>query len=95
MKDHLDRDKVKAANINYHDSVAQCYDASNTLEHPRYIQSYKDIFKDMLRTDSKNDEPVILDIGCGTGFLLQFLDKSGRQKVWNAFKKAKRWRSQV
>jgi ubiquinone/menaquinone biosynthesis C-methylase UbiE len=82
MKEHLDRDKVKTANISYHDSVAQCYDASNTLEHPRYIQSYKNIFENLLSINSQDSEPAILDIGCGTGFLLQFLNQTGKKKVF-------------
>lgn len=82
MQEELDSDKVKAANIVYHDSVAQCYDASNTLEHPEYIQSYKKIFRNYLSINSQNKEPMILDIGCGTGFLLQFLDSSTKAKVY-------------
>jgi ubiquinone/menaquinone biosynthesis C-methylase UbiE len=82
MKEHLNREKVKTANVSYHDSVAHCYDQSNTLEHPRYIQSYKKIFNNLLITNSQDDEPVILDVGCGTGFLLQFLDQRGRNKVF-------------
>jgi len=82
MKEHLDREKVKTANICYHDSVAHCYDESNTLEHPRYIQSYKDIFKNHLLITLEDNESLILDIGCGTGFLLQFLDRPGRKNVF-------------
>lgn len=82
MKEHLDREKVKTANINYHESVAHCYDEANTLEHPRYIQSYKNIFENLLLINSPDNESVILDIGCGTGFLLQFLDQPGRKKVF-------------
>jgi len=82
MQEDLDRDKVKAANIIYHDSVAQCYDASNTLEHPEYIRSYKSIFKNWLPVNTNNKEPLILDVGCGTGFLLQFLDSSSNAKVF-------------
>jgi len=82
MKEQLDREKVKAANINYHDSVAQCYDEANTLEHPKFIQSYKNIFDNILPIKSSSSESVILDIGCGTGFLLQFLEQPGRKKVF-------------
>lgn len=82
MKEHLDREKVKAANINYHESVAQCYDGANTLEHPEYIKSYRNIFDNLLSINSGDNESVILDIGCGTGFLLQFLDHNSRKKVF-------------
>lgn len=82
MKDHLDREKVKTANVSYHDSVAECYDESNTLEHPRYIQSYRNIFKDLLLINAQNSDSLILDVGCGTGFLLQFLDQPGRKNVF-------------
>jgi ubiquinone/menaquinone biosynthesis C-methylase UbiE len=78
----MDREKVKIANISYHESVAHCYDETNTLEHPRYIQSYKDIFENVLFNYSQNNEQSILDVGCGTGFLLQFLEDSGRKKVF-------------
>jgi ubiquinone/menaquinone biosynthesis C-methylase UbiE len=82
MKEHLDREKVKSANISYHDSVAHCYDASNTLEHPRYVESYKNIFENLLSIKSEDNESSILDVGCGTGFLLQFLDQPGRKNVF-------------
>jgi len=82
MNEHLDRDKVKAANISYHDSVAQCYDQSNTLEHPRYVESYRNIFKNLLSLNERQNGPVILDVGCGTGFLLQFFEQTGNHKVF-------------
>jgi ubiquinone/menaquinone biosynthesis C-methylase UbiE len=81
MKKNMDCEKVKTANVSYHDSVAHCYDETNTLEHPAYIQSYVDLFANHLSINSKDNETSVLDVGCGTGYLLQFL-QPGRKNVF-------------
>ena len=62
-------------NAKYHDFLAPTIDTYQEQYHPKVLALYKDIFDRIFSFfKSKNKEKLsILDVGCGTGYLEQFL----------------------
>ncbi len=68
--------EITKKNIEFHNLIASVYDSSQEQNHPKVISLYKNIFDKILNYfyRKKINKINILDFGCGTGFLEQFLN---------------------
>ncbi|MDP3987947.1 MAG: class I SAM-dependent methyltransferase [Candidatus Levybacteria bacterium] len=73
---NLSKEEITKKNKLYHDKIASIYDLSQERNHPKvkelYTQIFEEIFKNLDSSGSKKLE--VLDIGCGTGGLEEFLN---------------------
>lgn len=67
------RDKITFANKNFHDAIAPWYDSSQEQYHARVLEYNQELLNRACATLS-NHKLRILDIGCGTGYMEQFID---------------------
>lgn len=73
MHDISDTD-VTQANIEFHRKVSGVYDESREQNHHKVIALYAKIFDDILSFFPSEKRLQVLDLGCGTGFLENFVD---------------------
>lgn len=70
-------EQVTRANKVFHDSIAHDYDKRLELYHPLVLEHYRDLFYDKIFSHfvETGEKLSILDVGCGTGYIEQFLVK--------------------
>lgn len=69
------KEKIARINAQYHDMLAPVYDTFKEQNHPKVLDFYKLLIKKIYKkyiTDEKKTLKI-LDFGCGTGYLEQFL----------------------
>lgn len=66
---------ISKINARYHDIISSFYDTYQEQNHPKVVALYKDFFQEIFFYLNKvnSSKLHILDIGCGTGYLEQFL----------------------
>lgn len=67
-------EEVARANELYHDALAGGYDARAVLAHPGVLSLYERVFQESIFAHFSRDKNIsVLDLGCGSGLLEQFL----------------------
>lgn len=64
--------EISEINRGYHNALAQSYDARGEFSHIKHIDFYRRLFRPIIKS-LKLNSVSILDLGCGTGFLVQFV----------------------
>lgn len=67
--------EITQINAKYHDAISFVYDTYQEQNHPKVLNLYDNFFKDIFTYFDRLQikKLNILDIGCGTGYLEQFL----------------------
>ncbi|GAJ13256.1 unnamed protein product, partial [marine sediment metagenome] len=65
-------EEIKLANIEYHARMADSYDREQPHYKPENVKRVENIIRDLAE---RCDHSSLLDIGCGTGFILNIARK--------------------
>jgi ubiquinone/menaquinone biosynthesis C-methylase UbiE len=73
-------EQVLAANVEYHEALAESYDATQPHFFPENVARVNEILRG-LRARFSEEDPVLVDLGTGTGFVLNIAKRHFRRLV--------------